>query len=68
LQAQARVDGLVRQFDATFRSKDPTRYVRAQPVIFLADADGPRFTAAVAAFMLLVGLIVGVGRWLTLLN
>jgi len=57
-QAQSQTDALIRQFDSTLQDSDRTKSVTLQHAVLWGDTDDPRFTAIVAAFMVVVGLIL----------
>jgi predicted permease len=57
-RAQAEADTLIRQFDATLRPQDRTKAVTLQHTSFLGNTEDPRFQAAVAALLAIVGLVL----------
>ena len=57
-RAQAETDLLVRQFAASHTERDKTAAVTLQHTSFLGNTEDPRFVAAVAGVMLVVGLVL----------
>ena len=56
--AQAEADLLLRQFAATYQPRDKTLRLTLQRTSYLGNTEDPRFQAAVAALMLVVGLVL----------
>lgn len=56
--AQAEIDALIRQFGATYEPDDRTRTVTLQHTSFLGNTEDARFRAAVAALMMIVGMVL----------
>jgi predicted permease len=57
-QAQSEAELLIRQFGATYKERDKTLRLTLQRTSFFGNTEDPRFQAAVAAIMLIVGLVL----------
>jgi predicted permease len=57
-RAQAQADALIRQFGSSYQPQDRTKAITLQHTSFLGNTEDPRFQAAVAALMMIVGLIL----------
>jgi predicted permease len=57
-QAEAQTAALIRQFSATYITREPTRTVTLQHTAFFGNTEDPRFEAGVAALMLIVAMVL----------
>jgi macrolide transport system ATP-binding/permease protein len=57
-RAEAQTAALVRQFSATYITREPTRAVTLQHTAFFGNTEDPRFEAGVAALMLIVAMVL----------
>jgi predicted permease len=57
-RAQAEAELLIRQFGATYKERDKTLRLTLQRTSFFGNTEDPWFQAAVAAIMLIVGLVL----------
>src|ERR1700693_286173 len=57
-RAEAQTAALIRQFSATYITREPTRTVTLQHTAFFGNTDDPRFEAGVAALMLIVAMVL----------
>jgi macrolide transport system ATP-binding/permease protein len=57
-RAQAETAALIRQFSATYITREPTRTVTLQHTAFFGNTEDPRFEAGVAALMLIVAMVL----------
>ncbi len=57
-RAEAETAALIRQFSATYITREPTRTVTLQHTAFFGNTEDPRFEAGVAALMLIVAMVL----------
>ena len=57
-RAEAQTAALIRQFSATYITREPTRTVTLQHTAFFGNTEDPRFEASVAALMLIVAMVL----------
>ena len=57
-QAEAETAALIRQFSATYTTREPTRTVTLQHTAFFGNTEDPRFEAGIAVLMLIVGMVL----------
>jgi macrolide transport system ATP-binding/permease protein len=57
-RAEAETATLIRQFSATYTTREPTRTVTLQRTAFFGNTEDPRFEAGVAALMLIVAMVL----------
>ena len=57
-RAEAETATLIRQFSATYSTREPTRTVTLQHTAFFGNTEDPRFEAGVAALMLIVAMVL----------
>ncbi|HKO14571.1 MAG TPA: ABC transporter permease [Acidobacteriaceae bacterium] len=57
-RAEAETAALIRQFSASYVTREPTRTVTLEHTAFFGNTEDPRFEASVAALMLIVAMVL----------
>jgi predicted permease len=65
--AEAETAALIRQFAATYFTREPTRTITLQHTAFFGNTDDPRFEAGVGVLMLIVAMVLFVA-WANVAN